>query len=70
MLNRDGEKGQLLFRGHSFDQLGDCEFESMLHLLVWGSLPDAERQEALRAQIADLACSVSESTYKTIRSFP
>ena len=60
----------LLFRGHRTEDLWVCDFEDMAHLLIWGSLPTDSQREELRANIAEVACSVPESVHRTVQSFP
>lgn len=66
----DGENGLLLFRGHSFEQLWDNDFEDMIHLMVWETLPSQEEKEELRKDIADVACSIPDSVAQAVRNFP
>ncbi|OKL55969.1 hypothetical protein UA08_08749 [Talaromyces atroroseus] len=66
----DGNKGVLLFRGHNFQQLWDNDFEDMLHLMVWETLPTPEQKESLRKEIAEVSYNVADSVAQTIRSFP
>lgn len=40
----DGEKGQLLYRGYSIDQLAaNCSYLETVFLLLYGDLPNAEQ---------------------------
>jgi citrate synthase len=48
----DGTAGRLAYRGHPIESLADRSFEAVSHLVLWGTLPDAEREEAWRREIA------------------
>lgn len=49
----DGETGRLVYRGYSIDELArHAGFEEVSHLVLFGELPDAERLEAWRAELA------------------
>lgn len=70
MLPSDHESGQLLFRGYTLEQLWDADFEEMLHLLVWGTLPSAEQRMKLSGKLARLMKQVPGSVHETIRTLP
>ena len=43
----DGDKGELLYRGYSIEQLAThCDFLETCHLLLYGNLPDAKGKTA------------------------
>ncbi|KKK16626.1 citrate synthase [Aspergillus rambellii] len=66
----DHERGLLLFRGYSLEELWDSDFEDMVHLLVWGSYPTSLQKENLRRQLAELMLAVPESVHQAIRALP
>ena len=70
IIYRDGMKGQLLFRGHSIGQLWDCDFEELVHLMVWGKLPSPEEKESLRSKLAIAMLRVPEEVTRVIQAFP
>lgn len=39
----DGEAGRLYYRGYAIEELARRQFAEVMHLVVFGSLPDAER---------------------------
>lgn len=48
LASSDGEKGVLLFQGYSIEQLWDCDFEDILHLMLRGDLPSLSQREGFR----------------------
>src|SRR5215470_9623854 len=49
----DGERGELILRGHRVDDLaGSVPFEDAVGLFLDGALPSPERREELRAGLA------------------
>jgi citrate synthase len=41
----DGDKGELLYRGHPIEQLAtQCDFLETCHLLLYGELPNAKKK--------------------------
>lgn len=69
-MGRDGEKGQLLFRGHSIEQLWDCDFEDIIHLMVWEKLPSPLEKESLRSALAVAMMDVPDEVVRVIQAFP
>ncbi|MEX2174536.1 MAG: citrate synthase [Pirellulaceae bacterium] len=48
----DGERGILRYRGYPIEQLaGKCDFLEVAHLLIYGSLPNAEELATFRSSI-------------------
>ncbi|GFG09619.1 citrate synthase [Aspergillus udagawae] len=66
----DHEKGLLLFRGYTLEQLWDSDFEDMLHLLVWGSYPTASQKKGLSRKLAGEMAMVPKSVHRTIATLP
>ncbi|RHZ63777.1 uncharacterized protein CDV56_107771 [Aspergillus thermomutatus] len=58
----DHEKGLLLFRGYTLEQLWGSDFEDMLHLLVWGSYPTALQKKELSSKLAEEMLMVPENS--------
>lgn len=69
-MGRDGAKGGILFRGRSIEEVWDCDYEEIAHLMVWGSVPSAEEKGKLKKELAIAAQEVPPAVAKTIRSFP
>ena len=67
---RDGETGQLLFRGHSIEDLWNCDFEEIVHLMVWEKLPSPLEKESLRSALATAMMDVPEDVVRVIQAFP
>ena len=67
---RDSDRGQMFYRGYNLKQLWTCNFEEMLHLMVWKEYPTALQVESLRARLAAQLTSVPENVVKAVRSFP
>ena len=68
--NRDGETGTLLFRNHSISQLWDCDFEDILHLMVWEKLPSTTQKDALRKRLVDAMLNIPDEVVDVIQAFP
>lgn len=68
--NRDSDRGLLLFRGYSLEQLWHAEFEDMLHLMVWGKYPTPSQQESLRLTLATLMTRIPRHVSEVIERFP
>jgi citrate synthase len=66
----DHEKGLLLFRGYTLEQLWDSDFEDMLHLLVWRSYPTASQKKELSRKLAGEMVMVPKSVHRTIATLP
>ncbi|KAI0440601.1 putative citrate synthase [Xylaria telfairii] len=67
---QDGQKGVLLFRGHSIDRLWNCNFEEILHLTLWSRLPNGHEKETLRKRIALEMTNVPDAVIKAIHAIP
>jgi citrate synthase len=59
-----------MFRGYSLDQLWSCEFEDMLHLMVWGRYPTPSQSESLRRTLASLMADIPKTVFEVIEKFP
>ncbi|OJJ46042.1 hypothetical protein ASPZODRAFT_16637 [Penicilliopsis zonata CBS 506.65] len=66
----DHERNMLLFRGYSLEQLWECDFEDMLYLLVWGTLPNASQRRALSYKLAQQMLAVPDCVQKAISTLP
>ncbi|KAI3293261.1 hypothetical protein DTO002I6_4912 [Penicillium roqueforti] len=66
----DHERGLLLYRGYTLDQLWGCDFEEMFHLLLWGTYPTASQFEELRRQLAQYMQVVPDIVRQTIVNLP
>ncbi len=50
----DGDKGELLYRGHPIEQLAtQCDFLETCHLLLYGNLPNAEQKAKLEGRVTN-----------------
>jgi citrate synthase len=50
----DGEKGQLLYRGYSIDELAEhCTFLETCFLLLYGDLPDRQQLEIFQEKVIE-----------------
>jgi citrate synthase len=50
----DGDKGELLYRGHPIEQLAtQCDFLETCHLLLYGNLPNAEQKAKFEARVTN-----------------
>jgi citrate synthase len=50
----DGDKGELLYRGHPIEQLAEhCDFLETCHLLLYGNLPDTEQKKSFVARVTN-----------------
>ena len=66
----DGENGVLRYRGYPIEELAEqVSFEEVIHLLVWGELPNEERLEDLKAKLTEYAV-VDEGIKKILEGFP
>ena len=68
-IQRDGEKGQLLFRGYSIEDLWDRDFEDIVHLMVWEKLPSPMEKESLRSALAVAMMDVPDEVVRVIQAF-
>ncbi|EAW14389.1 putative citrate synthase [Aspergillus clavatus NRRL 1] len=66
----DHERGLLLFRGYTLQQLWDSEFEDMLHLLVWGTYPTLRQRKELSRKLVDCMLAVPKTVHEVIRTLP
>jgi citrate synthase len=66
----DGERGFLLFHGHTLEELSGTDFEDILHLMIWEELPTASQREVLRYSLATAMTKIPPSVPKVIKSFP
>ncbi|KAL4980981.1 citrate synthase-like protein [Aspergillus desertorum] len=66
----DHERGLLLFRGYSLEELWTSDFEEMLHLLVWGSYPAPPQREQLRSKLAAQMLAVPDIVQTAVQSLP
>ncbi|KAI9679682.1 MAG: hypothetical protein M1822_007288 [Bathelium mastoideum] len=64
----DGKNGILLFRGHSIEQLWDCDFEEILYLTLWSRLPSQSEKESLRIKLATEMADVPEAAAKAVEA--
>ena len=66
----DGENGVLRYRGYPIEELAEkVSFEEVIHLLVWGELPDEQRLQELTDKLADYAV-VDEGIKTILQGFP
>jgi citrate synthase len=66
----DGIKGELVYRGHWAGELArDKSFEEVLHLVLFGALPDSAQLEALKKKLISLRTLPAEFK-AVIRSMP
>ncbi|MDB2592752.1 citrate (Si)-synthase [Gammaproteobacteria bacterium] len=64
----DGVKGKLYYRGHSIESLANQPFESIIHLLLLGSLPSDQQKAGFTKQLklqADLPAQLLK-TFKQL----
>ncbi|KAL4900773.1 hypothetical protein BDW74DRAFT_182362 [Aspergillus multicolor] len=66
----DHERGLLLFRGYSLEELWTSDFEDMMYLLVWGSYPKPPQKEQLRLKLAAQMLAVPGTVQMAIRALP
>src|SRR3990167_8403955 len=62
----DGDKGVLLYRGYSIDQLAaKCDYIDVCYLLVYGELPTASQKSDFDAKIkeATSACNLTKNFF-------
>jgi citrate synthase len=69
-LSSDHERGLLLFRGYTLEQLWDSDFEGMFHLLVWGTYPTARQRVELSRTLAQHMQEIPDSVHETIQHLP
>ncbi|CAG7927768.1 unnamed protein product [Penicillium olsonii] len=66
----DHERGLLLYRGYTLEQLWGADFEQMLHLLLWAQYPTEVQREELRQRLAQYMQEVPETVHRSIGNFP
>ena len=62
----DGDKGVLLYRGYSIDQLADkCDYIQVCYLLLYGELPTATQKTDFENKIkeASTACDFTKKIF-------
>jgi|SRR5690625_2165933 len=65
----DGDKGELLYRGYSIDELArKCDFLEVCHLLLYGELPDADEKQNFERLVTHHTM-VKEHMYSFVRGF-
>jgi len=69
-MSSDGQRGNILFRGYSIEEVWDCDYEDIVHLMVWGSKPNTQEKAKLRKDLAIAAVEVPPAVAKTVQSFP
>ncbi|KAJ5818942.1 Citrate synthase-like core [Penicillium riverlandense] len=69
-ISSDHERGHLLFRGYTLEQLRDADFEGMFHLLVWGTYPTTHQRAELSRTLAQHMQEIPDSVHKTIQNLP
>jgi citrate synthase len=47
----DGEAGRLYYRGYAVEALAGKRFAEVMHLIVFGELPDAERLDEVERDV-------------------
>ncbi|KAK1998682.1 citrate synthase [Colletotrichum falcatum] len=66
----DGKRGYIQFRGYSIEYLvKNHDYEEVIHLLIWGRLPDAAEKKEFQRRIA-AGCVPPEHVVQVITSFP
>src|SRR3990167_9559233 len=66
----DGDKGVLLYRGYSIDQLADkCDYIQVCYLLLYGELPTATQKTDFENKIKE-ASTACDFTKKIFLGFP
>src|SRR3990167_10887721 len=66
----DGDKGVLLYRGYSIDQLAaKCDYIDVCYLLVYGELPSKTEKKTFEEKIAE-AAPVCDFTRNMFQGFP
>ena len=67
---RDSDRGLLLFRGYSLEQLWGSDFEDMLHLMVWVKYPTPLQKESLRQALVTAMLDIPESVVAAVHALP
>ncbi|CAG8163420.1 unnamed protein product [Penicillium salamii] len=66
----DHERGQLLYRGYTLEQLWGADFEEMFYLLLWAKYPTHIQREKLRQRLAQYMQEVPEIVHQSIMNLP
>ncbi len=66
----DGERGMLVYRGYTIDDLAEnATFEEIIHLLLEGTLPTRDQLEGVRKRLGDNA-TLPERVIAGLRALP
>lgn len=66
----DHERGLLLYRGYTLEQLWGADFEEMFYLLLWATYPTQSQREDLRQRLAQYMQEVPEAVHQSIVNLP
>ncbi|KAJ5321954.1 uncharacterized protein N7506_011084 [Penicillium brevicompactum] len=66
----DHERGLLLYRGYTLEQLWESDFEEMFHLLLWATYPTDVQREDLRQRLAQYMQEVPDTVHQSILNLP
>ncbi|KAJ5217964.1 uncharacterized protein N7498_000063 [Penicillium cinerascens] len=66
----DHERGVLIFRGFTLEQLWDSDFEDMFHLLLWGTYPAVHQRTELSRALAMHMQEVPDEVFRVIQGLP
>ncbi|KAI5244199.1 citrate synthase [Aureobasidium subglaciale] len=66
----DGIRGIVQYRGQPIERLRDCEYEDLIHLFVWGSVPTPDQQATLKRQLNAHMLDIPPEVISVIQSFP
>ncbi|KAL2843321.1 hypothetical protein BJY01DRAFT_235711 [Aspergillus pseudoustus] len=64
------ERGMILSRDYSLEDMWNSEFEDMSYLLVWGSYPTEAQREKLRQNLARDMLAGPDSVKKAVHAMP
>jgi citrate synthase len=66
----DGQNGRLIYRGgYLIEELKDCSFEEIAHLLWYGRMPSAEEAKRLQGELAQHR-SLNDAARAALRAIP
>ncbi|GJC79193.1 citrate synthase [Colletotrichum liriopes] len=66
----DGKRGYIQYRGYPMEYLFEKhDYEEVIHLLIWGRIPNAAEKKAFQREIA-AGCVPPEHVVHVINSFP
>ncbi|TDM00321.1 MAG: citrate (Si)-synthase [Flavobacteriaceae bacterium] len=66
----DGDKGQLLYRGYSIDELAEnATFTEVMYLLLYGELPTASQLDSFNKELQE-NCTVNQGVKDMVNAFP